>query len=273
MSDEPVGRGGMVVADVIPAPRIVAFDAPWAWLGAGWQDLWANPRLSLTYGAVFAAIAAGLTFGLFAIDALPLFLALCGGFLLLGPLFAVGLYEASRRRERGDHPTLREVAMAPLFARGQLAFAGALLLVIFFLWLRAAFLLLMLFLGGSGIPPPSEFTRLLLFTPHGLGLLVVGTAVGAILAAFVFATTALSIPMLASRRVDVFTAAVASVRAVLLNLKPMALWAALIVVIMAAGFATVLAGLVIAFPLIGHATWHAYADVFAPRPGAPENSG
>ena len=120
----------------------------------------------------------------------------------------------------------------------------------------------MLFTGGSAIPPLSEFTQVLLFTPQGLQLLIVGTAVGGNLAAFVFAVTAFSIPMLIDRRVDVFTAAVASARAVIANPKPMALWAALIVALVATGFATLLLGLVIVFPLIGHATWHAYRDVF-----------
>lgn len=263
MSEPSGAHNSLIVPDPVPTARSVPFDAPWAWLAAGWRDIWANPAVSLTYGAVFTAIAAALTLGLFWFNALPVFLALAGGFLLLGPLFAVGLYEASRRLADGQSVSLGDVAAAPFGARGQLAFAGALLLLVFLVWVRLAFLLLMLFLGGSAIPPPSEFTRLLLFTPHGLGLLIVGTVVGALLAAFVFATTALSLPMLATRRVDVFSACAASGRAVLRNLKPMALWAALIVVIMAAGFATALVGLVVAFPLVGHATWHAYTDIFA----------
>jgi uncharacterized membrane protein len=248
-----------------PEPRQLAFDAPWGWLAAGWQDLWAQPNISLPYGAIFAITAALMTVGLFVADALPLLPALAGGFLLIGPLVAVGLYEASRLRVNGRKPRIAEVALAPRAARGQLAFAGALLLIIYLLWVRAAFLLFMLFIGGASLPPPSEFMRLLLFTPHGLALLVVGTAVGAFLALFVFATTVVSIPMLLDRRIDVFSAAVASVRAVIANLKPMVLWAVLIAVIIAAGFATLFLGLAIAFPLIGHATWHAYQETFGQR--------
>ena len=196
------------------------------------------------------------------VEALPLFLTWVGGFLLLGPLLAVGVYEASRQMAIPRPVTLRDVAVAPVAARGQLAFAGACLLLVFFVWLRVALLLFMLFIGTNAIPPPSEFVQLLLFTPHGLGLLVVGTAVGALFAAIVFATTVLAIPLLLTKRVDVLNAAAASVNAVRLNAKPMALWAALIVVIMGAGFATFLLGLVVAFPLIGHATWHAFADVY-----------
>ena len=73
--------------------------------------------------------------------------------------------------------------------------------------------------------------------------------------------------MLLTKRIDVLTAAAASVNAVKANPKPMALWAILIVVIMAVGFAALLVGLVVAFPFIGHATWHAYADVYGERDG------
>lgn len=246
----------------LPQPRIVDFGAPWSWLAAGWQDLWAHPRIGLSYGFAFAALAALLSFGLYTMNALPLFLALAGGFLLLGPMVAVGLYRASSIRAHGGLPTLATVMVPPRHALGQLAFAGAFLLVIYFLWLRAAFLIFMLFIGTTAIPPLSAFTQLLLFTPNGLGLLVVGTAVGAVLALFVFATTALAVPMLVDRRVDIFTAAAASVRAVQVNPKSMMLWAALIVVMVAAGLITLLIGLVITLPLIGHATWHAYQDIY-----------
>ncbi len=163
--------------------------------------------------------------------------------------------------------TLRDVAIAPMVARGQLAFAGAFLLVMCFMWLRVAMLIFMLFMGNNVIPPANEFLQVLLFTQHGLGLLIVGTAVGALFACIVFATTVVTIPLLLTKRIDVLTAAVASVNAVKANPKPMALWATLIVAIMATGFAGLLVGLVVAFPLIGHATWHAYADVYGEREG------
>ena len=101
----------------------------------------------------------------------------------------------------------------------------------------------------------------LLFTPHGLGLLVAGTAVGGVLAATVFAISVISVPLLMTRRVDAVTAIAASLAAVVLNPKPMALWAGLIAGFMALGIATLYVGLIVVFPLIGHATWHAYRDL------------
>lgn len=257
-----------VAVEAVPVPRQVAFDAPWEWLALGWRDMWAAPGVSLAYGAVFAALAALMLGGLWTVGAAGLFPALAGGFLLLGPLVAVGLYEASRRLARGDRPTLGLVAGAGWGAAGQLAFFGAMLLFAFMIWVQMAFILLMLFMGGAGLPPPSAFMHTLLFTPRGLGLLIVGTIVGGIIATVVFSISALAVPLLVGRRIDAVTAARASLDAVLRNPKPMALWAALIVVMMGAGFATLLVGLALAFPLIGHATWHAYLDIYGDKPEA-----
>jgi uncharacterized membrane protein len=250
------------VVEGIPPPRRVPFDAPWAWLAAGWRDVWAMPHVSIVYGTFFAFAVAALGLGLWALGAQSLFLAVVGGFLLVGPFIAVGLYEASRRSAEGEVPALSEVLLAGFGARGELAFFGAILLFAFMVWLELAFLLLMLFLGTSEMPPASAFMHTLLFTPPGLGLLIVGSIVGGVIAALVFAVSAVAIPMLLDKQIDTVTAARASMAAVIHNPKPMALWAALIVVIMGAGFATLLVGLAISFPLIGHATWHAYADIY-----------
>jgi uncharacterized membrane protein len=239
----------------------VVFDAPWAWLAAGWRDLWAAPRISLTYGTVFAAISTGLTVGLTAGGLEALVLSLAGGFLLIGPIAAIGLYETSRRLEAGEPVTFRSIAAASLRAPGQLGFFGAILAFAYFVWLEIALLMLMLFLGSKPLPPASEFIPTLLFTPHGLGLLVSGTAVGGLLAFVVFAISAISVPLLMTRRMDAVSAMAASIAAVRVNPMAMTLWAALIAGFMALGIATLFAGLVIAFPLVGHATWHAYRDL------------
>jgi uncharacterized membrane protein len=249
----------------LPRPRVVPLEAPWNWLAAGWRDMWRQPALSLGYGAMFALGALCLALVFASLQAHALFLTLAGGFLLVGPLVAVGLYEYSRRLAAGQSVTLTDMLRAGRSAPGQLSFFGILLLLLALIWVRLAFLLLMLFLGTLAVPPPEEFMRLLLFTPQGLGLLIVGTIVGGALAALVFAMSAVAVPLLLDRRTDAVTAARASVAAVAANPLSMALWAALIVVIMAAGFATLLVGLVLAFPLVGHASWHAYRDIY----GAP----
>jgi uncharacterized membrane protein len=138
---------------------------------------------------------------------------------------------------------------------------GVILMLAYLAWVELALLLFALFLGGGGLPSPDAFLQTLLFTPAGLGLLIVGTVVGGLLALLVFALTVVSIPLLVVRDVDVVTAVSISVRAVVANPRPMLLWAALIATLMTVGFATLLVGLVVAFPLIGHATWHAFRDI------------
>jgi uncharacterized membrane protein len=239
----------------------IAFDAPWAWLASGWRDLWAAPRVSLTYGAVFATLSIGLTLGLMMSGLASLVLALAGGFLLIGPIAAVGLYEASRCLEAGEDVSFRRVLWAGAKAPGQLGFFGAMLAFAYLAWVQIAFLLFMLFLDTNPLPPPSDFLPTLLFTPRGLGLLVAGTIVGGMLALLVFSISAISVPLLLTRRLDAVTAINASLGSVRRNPKPMLLWAGLIAGFMALGIATLCIGLVLVFPLIGHATWHAFRDL------------
>jgi uncharacterized membrane protein len=245
----------------------VAFDAPWLWLAAGWHDLWRLPRIGLCYGTAFAAVSVALAIGLLVTGLASLTMALAGGFLLISPLAAVGLYATSQRLEAGQQVTISELLKnTTLPTAGQLGFFGAILAFAYIVWLLLAFLLFMLFLGSRPLPPPSAFVPTLLFTSRGLDLLVTGTAVGAVLAALVFTISVISVPLLMTRRIDVVSAMAASVACVLLNPKPMALWAGLIAGIMVLGVASLFVGLVIAFPLIGHATWHAFRQLVQDEP-------
>lgn len=88
----------------------------------------------------------------------------------------------------------------------------------------------------------------------------IGSAVGALFCAVIFAATAFASPMLLDRRSDAITAVVTSINATLKNKAPMCLWAAIIGVATLIGFATMLAGFVVLLPLLGHATWHAYRE-------------
>jgi uncharacterized membrane protein len=246
----------------------VPFDAPWAWLAAGWRDMWTVPHISLAYGAAFALVSAALAMGMMVSGLESLILALCGGFLLVGPVAAVGLYQTSRRLEQGESVNFGDVSSSVLHAPGQLGFFGAILTFVYFVWLQLASLLFMLYFGSKPLPPASEFIPTLLFTPHGLGLLVAGTIVGGVLAALVFAISVISVPLLMARRIDAVTAISASLRTVAQNPKPMALWAGLIAGFMGLGIVTMFVGLVVVFPLIGHATWHAYRALVREEPNS-----
>ncbi|MDX5361594.1 MAG: DUF2189 domain-containing protein [Alphaproteobacteria bacterium] len=233
-------------------------DAPWGWLAAGWRDLWTQPVLSIGYGLVFTIASFVILYGLVWSDIASLFLALAGGLLLLGPMLAVGLYEKSRRLAGGEQLSAGVITLVKTRSPVSLAFFGVVLLLAYFFWMRVAYLLFALFFSGTGFPPMSEFVPTLLFTTHGLGLLVVGTGVGAVFAAVVFAMSVVSVPMMVSREVDTLTAVVTSIQAVVRNPAPMLLWAVIVAAIMALGVATFFIGLAVAFPLVGHATWHAY---------------
>lgn len=253
-----------IVAGEVPIGRRIPIDAPWQWLEAGWRDVRRVPHISLAYGGFFAVAAALIALGLSRAGALSLMLPLSGGFLLIGPFAATGLYDTSRRLARGETPQLRTALAAPFLAAGQLPFLGVMLLMIFFVWMQLALLLLMLFLGTQTPPMIGDLLQTLLLTSRGLGLLIVGTLIGGALAVVAFSLAAFSAPMLLDRRVDAVSAVRASAVAVLDNPMPMLLWASVILVVTVIGLATLLVGLVLAFPLLAHATWHAYAEVFGP---------
>jgi uncharacterized membrane protein len=266
VTDKPAAQTGRHLPAQEIALREVAFDAPWDWLASGWRDFWAAPVVSFSYGVLFAGLAAFLSVGLIRCGWEALILPLSGGFLLIGPVLAVALYETSRRLETGEEVGLADVTRAALGKAGAISFFGAMLGFIYVVWLQLAFLLFMLFLGTSQLPPAKDFVPTLLFTPAGLGLLVTGTLIGAALALIVFAISVVSVPLLMMQKVDAVTAVATSVSAVRNNLRPMLLWAGLIAGFMTVGLASLFLGLVLIFPLIGYATWHAFRGVVRPVP-------
>jgi len=243
------------------AIRQIGLEHPWIWLSKGWADLCRAPGISLTYGVIFTAVSALLTLGLFLVGAEYFLPPLAAGFMLVGPLMAVGLYETSRRLEAGQPVSLSGALFVATKSPAQLAFIGALLALFLLAWMRIASLLFALFFGTRGFPPVDEIMRLMLFTWEGLGLLIVGSLVGAVLAAVVFSISAVAVPLLLVRDMDAISAMLLSVRCVRENFAAMALWAWLIAIITACGLLTFYLGLAVTFPLVGHATWHAYRDL------------
>jgi uncharacterized membrane protein len=246
-----------------PQPRIrrVPIDRPWVWLLAGLRDLLATPVLSLACGLV-PVVAGWLAVVLLVWLDLPYFLLPLGaGFFFIGPFIAVGLYEISRRREAGLPLDGAGVFAAWRRNPDQLALMGALLLFIHLVWMRIAQLLFAVFEWRS-MPSWDRFADLVWFSSRSLPFLATGIVCGAVLAGIVFMIGAFAIPYLLDRRQsNLFEAIATSVAAVRLNPQPMALWAALIVLLVAAGMAPGMIGLVVVVPVVGHATWHAYRDV------------
>lgn len=244
----------------LPQVRRVAVDRPWQWLAAGWADLRQALPTSLAYGAVLVVLSYALTAALFVFDLIYLILPITGGFMMLAPLLAVGLYDISRRLAAGEPVNFSGVAVAWRRNALPIGAMGALLLIVHLFWIRLAMLLYALFFANAN-PSLATFFENMLFSPQSLPFLMVGTLLGGALALAVFAISAISIPMMLDRDVGLFVALATSVAVVRVNYRPMALWAALIVAFTGFGIVPFYLGLAVVLPLIGHATWHAYKEM------------
>lgn len=245
--------------------QTVDVDRSGHWLAAGWRDFLRTPRISLMYGGAFVVVSFLLTLGLISAGLGSLVLPLAGGFVLLAPILVVGLYDVSRRLERGDDVSFRHVFSAFKDNLGQLAAMGVVLLILWFVWVEMAIVLFAIFFNQS--PPPLHvFLEEVVFSLEGVPFLLVGSALGAAIAMVIFAISAVSIPMMFDRQVDVVTAIGASLLAVRANWRVMFGWAAMIALITIAGVLAFFLGLAVALPVLAYATWHAYRDlVAAPR--------
>lgn len=254
-------------AAVAPKPlaqrrrRNLPMSAAFGWLAAGWRDLWRDPGPSLVYGLVVFLLSAAVVFGLFWLKLDYILFPALAGFMVVGPLLAVGLYQKSRDLEAGRPVSLRRMLLIRAESRGQIWFAGALLCVLMLLWVRAATIIYALFFGLRAFPGLEDVTAMLTGTPYGWAMLGVGTAVGGLFAAFSFAISCFGIPRLLDEDVDAFTAMGSSIAMVGNNLPVMLAWGAIVMVLCGLALATGLIGLIIIFPLLGHASWHAYKAI------------
>ena len=250
-----------------PSVSRISMEQPWDWLREGWKDVFAAPHVTLAYGLGFVLIGAMIFVGLNMAGAGSWIAVFAGGFLLVGPMLAVGLYETSRRLETGEPVSLPAAVFVRTASPLQLAYFGFALLFAFLVWARIAQLLFALFMGGSvtiaegDYPDVFEFFAFATSNPSGLALLVIGSVFGAALAFGVYAMSVITPPLLMEKRTDIYTAVSTSIRAVVMNRGPMLLWAWIIAIVIAVSIATMFIGLVIAFPLIGCATWRAYRDL------------
>lgn len=244
-----------------PAVRVLSADQASRWLAAGWNDMWRQPRLSLGFGALYAAIGASLYVALTAMSMGSLLLPIAAGFMLVGPLAAVYLYEISRLQELGEPLSLARVLGGVARRGGQVGNMGLVLAMLMMAWLLAGLVVFALFYPPGYPPPLDDFIGQVLLKPEAFRFLVVGTLVGGVLATIAFAISVFAMPMLLERDVGVVEAIDFSVHAVMANWRTMIGWAATIVVITGFGMATAFVGLIIALPLVGHASWHAYRDL------------
>ncbi len=195
----------------------------------------------------------------FQADLIPLIFPLLAGFALVGPVVAIGLYEMSRRRARGDEARWSDgfaVLQSP--SLGPIVALGAILFAIFVAWMSSAALI---YLATLGPEPPAGLVDLVtraVSTPAGWTMTIAGMLVGFLFACLVLSISILSFPLLVDRDVGLINAIVTSIRLAAANPGPVAIWGLIVAVSLAVASIPALLGLVAAIPILGHATWHLY---------------
>ncbi len=217
-------------------------------------------RYSLTYGAVIVLVSGLMTIGLIASEMFFLVPFLAAGFFLVAPAIGIGLYQMSAHLERDEPLKTCNALEAWKRNQGQISIVTAGFFIIMQLWMATNFVLFALLYTGISPPLGNFFTEVFL-SDEGRAFAIASVAVGFVLAWAAYAISVVSVPILMDRKVDGFTAIRTSIKAVLQNFWAMMLWATLIVIIVGLGLLLFYVGLIVALPLVSHASWHAYRDL------------
>jgi uncharacterized membrane protein len=237
-------------------------------LRRGIEDFAAMPTHVIFLCAIYPLAGLLIYSSVFAYDLIHLLYPMAAGFALLGPFAGIGLFELSRRRELGldtswthAFDVVHSPSLVPILG------VGALLVLIFGLWIEAAHALYVASFGHGPLTP-YEFLHLVFTRPEGLALAVVGNAIGFLLALLAASISVISLPLLLDRNVGFPAAVHTSVRVVAHNPVTMAMWFLLVGVALLIASLPAFVGLVIVLPILGHATWHLYRIAVAADPGA-----
>ena len=248
LPEQPEQSGDPAQRPFVVPCRQLNLAAPWRWLKLGWHDLVRAPGLSTLFGLFIVVVSAAISWLAWSLGRFALLATLLSGFVFVAPLIGVGLYSVSRSLLSGRQP---EFADSMLVVRRVLGHAGVFALVQFvivLIWSRSGMMLTAFFPDQEADP-----RQLIEF-------LLVGSVIGSIFAAITFSIAAFSLPMIADRDVDMVTACISSINAVLRNKLVMLEWAAILCILTALGFATGLLGLGIVMPWLAYATFHGYRE-------------
>ncbi|MBC7443864.1 MAG: DUF2189 domain-containing protein [Polaromonas sp.] len=250
-----------------PAVRRITLGQPLQWLARGARDLRQGGWLGLLHGLLPAAFGGLLV--LLARDRFWLLAGALSGFLVVAPVLATSLYAMSRALERGEPVNWQLILKtwtnwqhSRYAVRGgywSLVRFGLLLALAGTGWVLTSAALITL-VAPEPVHTPADFLRHVVLAP-GHYAFELWLTLGGLLAAPIFASSVVAMPLLLDRRVDVLQAVLTSWQAVLTNPVALAFWAALIMGLSLLGLGTLLLGLVVVLPVLGHASWHAYRDL------------
>lgn len=250
---------------ILPAVRTIGVDDLKDALRAGLQDFWAIPTHVVFLAILYPVI--GLVLARFTMQEglLPLVYPLVAGFALVGPFAAIGLYELSRRRERGGHVSWSnafDVWHSP--ALGSIAALGLVQMLIFVAWLASAQAIYRALFDDTTFASLGDLLHHALTTPAGWALIIIGNGVGLCFAVIALTLSVVSFPLLLDRNIGARAAVMTSVHAVAVNPVSMAIWGLVVAVALLLGSLPFLIGLALVMPVLGHATWHLYRKVVEP---------
>lgn len=260
-----MAQSGADAADA-PVIRTIGLSELHRALQRGWDDFKAVPTHAIMLCIIYPVLGLMLARAVLGYSVIPLLFPLAAGFALIGPFAAIGLYEMSRRRERGEQATAwdaLEVVRSPSF--GAMLGLGVLLLALFVTWVATAQALYIAAFGYEGATGISDFATRVLTTPQGWWLIVVGCGIGFLFALVALCISVVSFPLMLDRHASAGEAIATSLRAVARNPVPMAAWGLIVAVLLAAGTLPFFLGLAIVIPLLGHATWHLYRETIEPE--------
>ncbi|MCU0911324.1 MAG: DUF2189 domain-containing protein [Rhodobacteraceae bacterium] len=251
-----------------PTARKLGAEDITASLKAGVSDFLARPLMSGFFGLFYAVFGLVLVWALVWLGKIWMIIPAVVAFPLVAPFAAAGLYEMSRRLQRhqgfGWSDILSVMARQRKREMGWMAFVT---LFILWVWMYQVRLWLAIILQDSSFSDMAGFLDTVFFTPQGWTFLAVGTCVGAVLAAVLFAVTVIAMPLLMDRDIDFVSAMLTSVRVVRDNPVVMFGWAAVIAFTMILSLAPAFLGLIVTLPILGHATWHLYQRAMPPESG------
>lgn len=252
----------------LPQVRTVGLMQPMTWLVLAWRDMARSGWISFAHGLAITAFGGAIL--AVAHHRFWLLAGALSGFLVVAPVLATSLYALSRALEQRQEANLGVVLKTWLNWQNShlnkwgndywcMVQFGALLALAATGWVitSAAFITL---LAPVPVETPMDFMRHVVLANNGW-LFELWLALGSLLAAPIFASSVIAMPLLLDRRASLRVAVLTSWQVVVANPLPMAFWAALILGFTLLGLGSLLLGLIFVMPMLGHASWHAYRDL------------